>query len=99
MRDSIGSHEQLEPEKPRKQMLVNVVAPRAELLLPLELIADEIEHAVEKRGRAGGGIKDEDAVAGLADFLFGLAPGDGDLARPSLRPNLLFSRRSRLSTM
>ena len=80
MRDGVRGHEQLEAEEPRQQVLVDVVAPRAELLVALELLADEIEHAIEKRGRAGGGIKDEDAVRGLADFLFALAPGDGDLA-------------------
>ena len=95
MGDGIRGHEQLEAEEARQQVLVDVVAPRAELLLPLELLANEIEHAIEEGGGAGGGIEDEDAMRGFLDLLFPLPPSDGDgaaVGEPVLEAELAFQQ-------
>ena len=49
MRHGVRRHQEFEAEQARQQMLVNVTAPLAGVLLRFELRPDEIEHGVEKR--------------------------------------------------
>src|ERR1019366_4920424 len=79
MRDGIRGHEQFKPKQARQQMLVDVAAPLARVLLGLELRADELEHGVKKCGRAGGRIENEHTVRLILDLTLSFLARGGNL--------------------
>lgn len=71
MRDSVGSHEQLKPEKSGQELLTNVGAPHS--LLPCKRLVDQVNHGVEER--AGARRRVEDEHAGVSQPLWAAEAG------------------------
>ena len=70
--DGVGSHQELEAEQAREQMLLHVVRPGAAQSTLFQVGADHSDDLAQKRAGAGGGIEDQHAGAAPRLAVLGL---------------------------